>query len=88
MGDGWEHEVLVEKILPTDKPLRSSVCLTGKRACPPEDCGGVWGYAEFLTAIRQPDHPEHASMLEWIGGDFDSEYFDLDEANQELKRLR
>jgi Plasmid pRiA4b ORF-3-like protein len=88
MGDNWEHEILVEKVLPAEAKMRHAVCLTGKRACPPEDCGGVWGYAEFLTAIGQPDHPEHESMLEWVDEEFDPEYFDLDEVNHLLKQLR
>ena len=56
-GDSWEHELLVEKILPLDEGKRYPVCLTGKRACPPEDCGGVWGYASFLEAIHDPRAP-------------------------------
>lgn len=88
MGDSWEHEILVEKVLSADPQMRYPVCLTGKRACPPEDCGGVWGYAEFLAAIQQPDHPEHESMLDWIGGEFDPEFFDLDEVNRLLKQIR
>ena len=87
MGDSWEHEILVEKVLPYDPLVRYPVCLTGKRACPPEDCGGVWGYAEFLEAIQQPDHPEHESMLEWVGGVFDPDAFILSEVNQLLKQI-
>ncbi len=72
----------------SDDPLvRYPVCLTGKRACPPEDCGGVWGYAEFLEAIQQPDHPEHESMLEWAGGAFDPDAFILSEVNQLLQQI-
>ncbi len=88
MGDSWEHEVLVEKVLPADPQVRYPICLTGKRACPPEDCGGVWGYAEFLEAIRSPDHPEHEVMLEWVEGEFDSEFFDLDAVNRMLRQIR
>jgi hypothetical protein len=51
-GDRWDHEILVEKILPRDEGKRYPLCLTGKRACPPEDCGGIWGHADFLVAIR------------------------------------
>jgi Plasmid pRiA4b ORF-3-like protein len=86
-GDSWEHELLVEKILPRDEGKRYPVCLTGKRACPPEDCGGIWGYASFLAAIRDPEHPEHDEMLEWVGGEFDPDVLDLDEVNRELQRL-
>ena len=88
MGDAWEHEMLVEKVLPVNSQVRYPVCLTGKRACPPEDCGGVWGYVELLEAIRQPDHPEHEAMLEWVGGEFDSEFFDLDAVNRLLRQIR
>ena len=86
-GDSWEHELLVEKILPLDEGKRYPVCLTGKRACPPEDCGGVWGYASFLDALHDPEHPEHEEMRDWIGGAFDPEGFDLDEVNVALQRL-
>ncbi len=87
MGDSWEHEILVEKVLPHDPLVRYPVCITGKRACPPEDCGGVWGYADFLEAIQQPDHPEHESMLEWVGGAFDPDAFILSEVNQLLQQI-
>ena len=87
MGDSWEHEILVEKVLPYDPLVRYPVCLTGKRACPPEDCGGVWGYADFLEAIQQPAHPEHESMLEWVGGAFDPDAFILSEVNQLLQQI-
>ena len=86
-GDSWDHELLVEKILPWDEGKRYPRCLAGKRACPPEDCGGIWGYADFLATIRDPKHPEHEAMLEWVEGEFDPDIFDLDEVNRELQRL-
>jgi hypothetical protein len=86
-GDSWEHDLLVEKILPPEAGARYPVCIKGRRACPPEDVGGVWGYAGFLEAIRDPDHPEHEEYVEWIGGEFDPEAFDLDEINAALRRL-
>ena len=57
----------------------------GKRACPPEDCGGAWGYGDFLEAIQNPKHPEHEEMLEWVGGEFDPEAFDIEAVNKELR---
>ena len=87
-GDSWIHEILVEKILPPEPKKRYPVCLKGKRACPPEDVGGPWGYADFLEAIRDPDHPEHEEYLEWAGEDFDPEAFDLDEVNRALRKMR
>lgn len=87
-GDSWEHEILLEKILLPEPGVQYPVCITGKRACPPEDCGGVWGYGDFLEAIQNPDHPEHDEMLEWVGGSFDPEAFDLDEVNRTLRRVK
>lgn len=85
-GDGWEHLLVLEKILPPDPGGRYPVCLDGKRNCPPEDCGGIWGYeGHFLKAIQNPKHPDHEDMLEWIGDSFDPEAFDVEEVNQRLR---
>jgi hypothetical protein len=85
-GDSWAHELLVEKMVPPGE-AKYPVCLAGERACPPEDVGGVWGYEGFLEAIRDPDHPEHESYLEWIGGEFDPEAFDPKGVNAVLRRI-
>ncbi len=84
-GDSWEHEILIEKILSMEPEKHYPVCIAGKRACPPEDVGGVWGYAEFLKAVKNPGHPEHEEMLDWIGGEFDPEEFDIDDINESLR---
>ena len=86
-GDSWEHSILVEKILQPETGVNYPICLTGKRACPPEDCGGIWGYGDLLEAIQDPAHPEHEEMLEWLGGRFDPEEFDVDIVNQRLKTI-
>jgi len=78
----------LKRCSPWRRGKRYPVCLTGKRACPPEDCGGIWGYAGFLEAIQDPRHPEHEDMLEWVGGEFDPEAFDLDEVNTALQSLK
>jgi len=83
-GDSWLHDLLVEKILPVEKDTHYPVCVAGKRACPPEDSGGVGGYEEILEASTNPKHPEHDRYLEWIGKNFDPEHFDLDEVNKAL----
>jgi hypothetical protein len=80
-GDSWEHDIIVEEILPVEKGTRHPLCLDGQRACPPEDVGGVWGYADFLKAIRNPRHREHTEMLTWAGGAFDPDKFDLPGVN-------
>lgn len=87
-GDFWEHDILIEKILPTDPNQKLPVCIKGKRACPPEDVGGVWGYDTFLEAIKDPQHPEYEMYTEWIDGEFDPEAFDLDTINRALGRLK
>ncbi len=86
-GDGWVHEILVEKILPAADGVNYPVCIEGKRACPPDDVGGIWGYAEFLEAIADPQHPEHEDRLDWIGDNFDPKAFDLAAVNQKLGRF-
>jgi hypothetical protein len=84
-GDDWTHLITVEKILVADPKARYPVCIKGKRACPPEDCGGIWGYAEMLSALENPEHEEHTEIMEWLGGGFDPESFDPDEVNQRLQ---
>lgn len=75
-GDSWEHKILLEKILPREKGVKYPICIKGKRACPPEDCGGIWGYVELLEILGDPDHEEHESMKEWVGGELNPERFD------------
>ena len=75
-GDEWEHIVKLEKILAREAKKKYPVCVAGKRACPPEDCGGVWGYGDFLKVLKDPDNEEYEDMLNWVGGKFDPEHFD------------
>ncbi len=65
-GDEWEHHILVEKILPTNPNSIYPLCLAGKRACPPEDCGGDWGYLHILKILKKPSHPEYRERKEWV----------------------
>ncbi len=78
-GDGWEHKIKLEKILPVMPEFSYPLCIDGKRACPPEDCGGFSGYSRFLQIICDPNHEDHQSMLDWIGGEFDPEEFNPQE---------
>lgn len=84
-GDSWEHRLLIEK---TDVPVAVGIatCIAGKRACPPEDCGGVWGYYNLIEALGDPAHEEHDEYLEWAGEDFDPEDFSKDAVNAVLER--
>ena len=87
-GDGWEHLIEVEDEVPAGEVTATLPrCLAGERACPPEDCGGPHGYAEFVAAIRDPLHEEHESYLQWVGGAFNPEAFDVNRANRLLSRL-
>ncbi|MDP3000126.1 MAG: plasmid pRiA4b ORF-3 family protein [Bryobacterales bacterium] len=87
-GDDWRHEVVVEKVEPAGPGEDRAVCLGGKRHGPPDDCGGPWGYVEFLEAIRDPRHEQHEEMVDWIGGEFNSEAFDLAAVNKRLAAVK
>lgn len=81
-GDDWMHQLQVIEI--TAEELDNPVCLKGERSCPPEDCGGPHGYMHLLHTLSNPKSPEYPELLEWIGEDFDPEYFDLEETNNLL----
>jgi hypothetical protein len=78
-GDGWQHDIILEKILPREGGVIYPRCVDGKRACPPEDCGGIGGYVEFLEVIGDPANERHEDMLDWVGGSFDPEDFNPSE---------
>lgn len=73
-GDNWEHEITVEDLLDADPDTHYPVLLAAKGACPPEDCGGPWGYANLRQILADPNHDEHQDMLEWLGLDNASEF--------------
>ena len=91
-GDDWEHDVLVEKVLNRDNTVSYPRCTGGRRAAPPEDCGGIWGYADLAQTLTDPTHPGHEDMLEWLGlsdaADFDPAEFDAHTVTQALSELR
>ncbi|MHB1469443.1 MAG: plasmid pRiA4b ORF-3 family protein [Solirubrobacteraceae bacterium] len=87
-GDDWEHELILERTLPAEPGMRYPVCVAGAGACPPEDCGGVWGYMDLRDALVDPDHERHQELLDWLGlqtaSGLDPARFDVDEANRAL----
>jgi hypothetical protein len=85
MGDSWKHTISLEKI--DDAVLKIPQCVDGKRAAPPEDCGGVPGYTEFMHHLKHPEKDGYIELLEWLGDEYDPERFDLAEVNKELKGL-
>jgi hypothetical protein len=86
-GDDWEHQLVLEKILPAPES-KAFVCVAGKGASPPEDCGGIWGYYHLLEVLADADDPEHDDMKEWVGGKIDPDEFDLEAVNKSLAAVR
>lgn len=89
-GDEWTHDIVLEEITPSDSE-RPVTCIGGERACPPEDCGGPWGYQTMLEALADPGHDQRADMKSWIGDSFDAERFDpakvgFDDPNERWNR--
>ena len=87
-GDSWQLRLTVVSTSGPEAGTRYPVGLAGERAAPPEDCGGIPGYYGFLEAIADPSHEEHADMVEWIGGEFDADAFDLAGINRALRSVR
>jgi len=90
-GDDWRHEIAVEKVLDPDESVTYPRCTGGRRATPPEDCGGIWSYADLLDVLADPAHPEHANSLDWLGLDsaaeFDPAAFDAPAITKALSSL-
>jgi hypothetical protein len=89
-GDDWRHVVIYEGTSTAEPSAKVPRCIGGARRCPPEDCGGIHGYANFLETIADPTHPEHAETLQWAGGHYDPDDFDpaavvFDDPRERLK---
>ncbi|MCX6750099.1 MAG: plasmid pRiA4b ORF-3 family protein, partial [Candidatus Pacearchaeota archaeon] len=87
-GDSWEHIILIEDIQekkPNEK--LTPVCIEGKNACPPEDCGGIGDYEDILKIRKNKKHPQYKEMIVgWLGEDFDPEKFDIKKVNGRLQK--
>ena len=87
-GDDWEHDIVVEAVTHPEPGIVYPRCLSGQRACPPEDCGGIWGYRDLIEVLADPWHEEHQERLDWLGLDspdqFDPATFDPAQANAAL----
>ncbi|HEV2779593.1 MAG TPA: plasmid pRiA4b ORF-3 family protein [Actinophytocola sp.] len=90
-GDGWRHDIVVEKVLDPDGSATYPRCTGGRSAGPPEDCGGIGGYAYLLDVLADPSHPEHEERLDWLGLDsaeeFDPAAFDAATVTKALSNL-
>lgn len=87
-GDSWEHELLLEKVVAADPSAEYPRCLEGEYNGPPEDVGGLWGFANFVSIMSNPRHKEYAEMREWYGSRYDPLDFDLVAVNKRLKRIK
>jgi hypothetical protein len=86
---GWLHKVWLETTIdPPNTHMPLPHCHAGERGCPPETCGGMWGYEELIDRLSDPDDPEYEQLWETVGGDFDPDWFDLKTTNQRLISLR
>jgi Plasmid pRiA4b ORF-3-like protein len=86
-GDNWQHRIKVEKALDPAPAGTLPLCVAGANATPPDDCGGIYGYYDFVAAVSDPNHPEHGEMTEWIGGPWDPAAFDIEAVNLRLKNF-
>ena len=87
-GDDWQHEIVVEDLLDADPEIHYPILVAAKGACPPEDCGGPWGYAELKEILADASHEQHQQMLDWLGLEnssaFDPDAVTTDQIEQEL----
>jgi hypothetical protein len=86
-GDNWQHAILIERTMPASDAIPCPACVDGRRACPPDDCGGPWGYRDLLEVLADPARPQHAEQREWVGEDFDPEAFDVTAADASVAAL-
>ena len=87
-GDEWIHEVAIEREIQSESNERKAICTEGENSCPPEDCGGAYGYANMLEILRDTQHEEYSHMREWLGEEFDPRNFDMQLANHGLAALK
>jgi len=85
-GDSWWHEVPFEGCLRIELGQRYPLGVEGERACPPEYVGGTSGYNESLEVLADPSDEQHERFVEWIGGKFDPEDFDSENATKRMRR--
>ena len=84
-GDDWRHEILFEGYPSIEKARKYPLCVEGERACPPEDIGGPWGYAEYLEALADPSNERHDELIEWMGV-VDAETFSVEKATRAMRK--
>ena len=86
-GDSWHHDVIIEKTGPAVEGVCYPRCVAGRRACPTEDCGGLWGFSELQEVMADPHHPEHDELEYWYGRDFDPKAFSAGEVSERMRKV-
>lgn len=86
-GDDWLHKITVERTFEAEGGIAYPRLVDASGACPHEDCGGPWGYAEMVEAIQDPDHERHEEIIEWLGEDFDPSHFDIKAITKGVAKL-
>ena len=87
-GDGWYHDIVLEKLIPNEEATAQIRCTDGKRAAPVDDCGGVGGFEYLIVAHADPKHEDYERALRWLGEDFDPERVDFEKINKRLAKLK
>ena len=86
-GDGWRHQIKVEKLYDIDNNKKYPTCIDGQMNCPPEDCGGIGSFYDCLDALKDKAHPDHKEIAKWFKKKYDIEKFDKEKVNRKLKGL-
>lgn len=88
LGDGWIHNIIVEK--PTDELTGAyyPMCVSGALNCPPKDYGGISGFYDLLKILENSKHPEYKETKTWEGKKYSPENFDVAKTNKQLKQLQ
>ena len=88
-GDSWVHEIELQKMIEPDASMQLPLCVKGKYACPPEDCGSIPGYYNLIEIMKKPRHSEYKDYINWLGGEpYDMAAFDINLVNEELQHLK
>jgi len=87
MGDNWQHRIIVEKLKAAEPGAHYPQFLGGERRCPPEDCGGIPGYYEFLHNIGSKQNKKRTAALEWYGAPYYPDEIDEQQIIATLNRI-
>jgi hypothetical protein len=86
-GDGWQHTIEVQDFLDADSNISYPICIDGQMACPPEDCGGIHGFYDYLEILKDKKHPEYKELKTWMPRGYDPTKFDKEKVNKQLDKL-